>query len=437
MKTQNKKKKRERIMLPNGCYCSKPSVFPPDWKICDKSSLEFDWRIQYYFYDPNFPKPKTPKVVKGMNEYYTLFERRAVTETLLNDEIEALKSGYNPYLKKYTVEPEVKQLAEMNPELLIVESFRLAYIKLSKKRLTPEHLYQVKCAIDRIEKAIIQLQFDKITIYAFKRSQLKEVLDFINLPDNSFNKFKSYLSSLFKILIEYECCENNLTNDIQKRSITQSQREVMEVDLIDLILEKLRTDHYSFYRYSKIFFYSGGRSTELFSVQAKHVRLEKQEYDVLIKKGDQYVWETKIIIQNAIPFWTEIVQMCKSKEDYLFSHGLVPGPIHNNPKQITIRWRKHVKHSLVIYNGEVRFKAELDKLNITDYERITADFYSMKHTFLDLLDELQNDGDLHSIDVEMNVAQIMGSHRTPKITNKVYTTGKTKRENERMKKIRV
>ncbi|HEX8576998.1 MAG TPA: hypothetical protein VF677_11955 [Flavobacterium sp.] len=422
--------KRNRISLPNGCSMSTPAVNPSNWKSCTKSALKKDWYISYYFYDPEFPKPKQV-IVKGMNDYKTIDDRRNATKIILDNEIESLKvKGYNPYTKKYTALKPEKPKGSMHADLLIIEAFRLSH---SKIKGSPQHLKQIEYAINRFEKAVKKLRMTDIKICNFKRSELKEIFDYLNLTDNYFNKFKAYFSSLFKELIEYECCEINLTRDIQKRTIVKNQREVMQTDLVDLILDKLRPDHYEFYRYGKIFFYSGGRSTELFTVQAKHVRLDKQEYDVLIKKGKQYVWETKIIIQNAIPFWSEIIQMCKSKEDYLFSHGLVPGLTKNSSKQITIRWRTHVKKKLVIKNDAIHFKAELEKINDFEYERITADFYSMKHTFLDLLDSMQDDYAQDSF----NAAKEIANHRTDKITHGVYTTGRNKRKNEILKKISI
>ncbi|MFY0481685.1 hypothetical protein ACI6PS_03695 [Flavobacterium sp. PLA-1-15] len=421
----------KRILLPNGCSCSTPSVNPKNWKTCNKSALQKDWQIQYYFYDPEFPKPKRPIVVKGMNSYHDLKERREITQALLDDELKALKElGYNPYTKKYNTPQDEKPKALMNPDLLIVEAFRLA---LSKKKASDEYLDQIRYAVNRFEKAAKQLRMDKIRIYDLRRSQLKEIFDYIDLTDDYFNKYKAYFSALFIILVEYECCETNLTRDIQKRTVVKKQREVLELNYLDLVLEHLKEQHYSFYRYGKIFFYSGARTTELFTIQKKHVRLEKQEYDVLIKKGSQYVWETKIIIQNAIPFWEEIMKLSHSKDDYLFSHGLIPGATKNCAKQITIRWRTHVKKKLVFKDGELRIKSELDKINDLDYERITADFYAMKHNFLDLLDSKNDDFEFTAINTPKEIA----SHRTDKITHGVYTGGKQKRINEKLKAIRV
>ncbi|WP_445453076.1 tyrosine-type recombinase/integrase [Flavobacterium sp. 25HG05S-40] len=423
--TKTTRKKATRVFLPNGCSYSL-SVYPPDWKSCTIASLEFDWRIQYYFYDPNFPKPKTPKVVKGMNECKDLTSRREVTQALIDDEIKAFEDGYNPYLKKYVYPEPEEPVNELHRNLKFIDAFRGASAKL--KGLSKEYLGEIDYAINRIEKAAKKLNKMDVKIYDLKRSELKALLEYMDLPDDYFNKFKAYFAALYKELIEWECCETNITRDIQKRVVVRKQREVYTREQIDLILEALRPDYYEFYRYSKIFFFSGSRSRELFTVQAKNVRLDMQEYDILIKKGKQYVWETKVIFKSAIPFWTEIMSLVKSQEDYIFSVGLIPGPVQINSKQITIRWRTHVKHKLSWLDGNVRKISELLEFGIRNFQKITADFYSLKYTFLDLLDELDSDN--------LGYAQIMAAHRKDS-TTQIYAHGRSKRKNERMKKIKV
>ena len=78
---------------------STPAVNPSNWKSCTKSTLKKDWYISYYFYDPEFPKPKQV-IAKGMNDYKSIDDRRNATKIILDNEIESLKDlGYNPYTK--------------------------------------------------------------------------------------------------------------------------------------------------------------------------------------------------------------------------------------------------------------------------------------------------------------------------------------------------
>ena len=139
-----------------------------------------------------------------------------------------------------------------------------------------------------------------------------------------------------------------------------------------------------------IFLYSGGRSTEFFSLKKEDVNLDIQEFNVTIKKGNQYKEVTKVILKPVINLWKELLQEAK-KGDYIFSKGLRPSKTNVNSNQITRRWYRLVKNS--------------DKIKDEDGKilNITADFYSLKHSFLDSL--------------EIEKAMKMASHTTSKTTS--------------------
>lgn len=155
-------------------------------------------------------------------------------------------------------------------------------------------------------------------------------------------------------------------------------------------------------------------------LQRKHVDLENQEYLVLIKKGDRKKWVKKIIIREALPYWKEIIDLCENDEDFLFSKGLVPGEIPINSKQISRRWKRHVKDSKKILDD----KGEIIK--------VTEDFYSFKHLFLDILDEMQ----FTPIIPIAGKAQRMAGH-TKESTTDIYTTKKNERKNNDLKRLMI
>ncbi|NAW49890.1 hypothetical protein GNY06_00230, partial [Elizabethkingia argentiflava] len=70
------------------------------------------------------------------------------------------------------------------------------------------------------------------------------------------------------------------------------------------------------------------------------------------------------------------------------------------PYQITKRWHRLIKSSNKIKDKDGKII------------KVTEDFYSLKHLFLDKLDQAS--------DEEINLAKIAASHRTDSIT-KVYT----------------
>ena len=103
----------------------------------------------------------------------------------------------------------------------------------------------------------------------------------------------------------------------------QRFREIISDEQLKYVDPFLEKNYYSFYRYRMIFGYSGGRTAEFLRIQKKYVDLENQEYKVLIKKGKQYTWVTKIIMLDAVPYWKEILEMTNNPDDYIFSVGYI------------------------------------------------------------------------------------------------------------------
>lgn len=89
------------INLPHGCSRSKLCVTPSNWESCKSIQARKKWYIHYRFYDPAYrevPKYRTGKLVilKGMNRFKTIAERRAATRKLIENEEKLLAQGYNP-----------------------------------------------------------------------------------------------------------------------------------------------------------------------------------------------------------------------------------------------------------------------------------------------------------------------------------------------------
>lgn len=167
-----------------------------------------------------------------------------------------------------------------------------------------------------------------------------------------------------------------------------------------------------------IFGYSAGRSSELMKVRKKDVRLEEQEFLVQIQKGRKAVWKTKVITLDAVPFWKEILELAENDDDYLFSVGLVPGEKAISPSQITRRWNRLVKKSSKILD------------DAGNPVKVTADFYTLKHKFLDELDALEDAAPI------IPLAQAAASHTTNRTTG-IYATGRERRKNDKLKQLKL
>jgi len=196
-----------KIILPNGCSMSTPSVNPKEWQLGGVKLLERNWLIQYYFYSPYENQSKLI-VVKGMNHIKNLRQRRVLTKKLIEAEIAKNKIGYNPVEKKFIRHGEVD--AELHPCLNFISAFRIAITKI---HCSKKHKKGMNLCVDRLEKKSVKLGLQNVTIETLKRRQLKQLLESCKLPNNYYNKFLSFLSRIFGELIEYECCESNIVTE--------------------------------------------------------------------------------------------------------------------------------------------------------------------------------------------------------------------------------
>ena len=378
-----------------GCSYTELWVSPANWQKATKKDLDKDWYVQCIFFDPRYEKkyPKGFPYRKKANKPQTIEERKALISFLLKNIPQQFNNGYNPITKKYM------NLRDegLYPDLLFIEAFKRA---LEIKSGAKSHLYNIKRAIERLEEASEALGMQYIKVKDLRRVDLKIMLDYLQLPDKYYNKFVIYFSSLYRVLIEYECCESNITRDIYPKKTFKEPRLVLEKNELDKIKELLEETHPEFYRYMMIFLYSGARNTELFRLQRKDVDLDKQEFVILLEKGGQYKRCTKVILTPALEYWKEVCEECQSPDDYLFSLNFVPSKKMGHTEIVTRFWKRNVK----------------DKLGIE------ADFYALKHYMLDNLDS--------------DTAMLLASH-TNKNTTAIYQVNKAKKDREMLKQLKI
>ncbi|SMC86900.1 tyrosine-type recombinase/integrase [Chryseobacterium sp. YR221] len=410
--------RKKLIKLTNGCSRTEIFISPKEYLEFTKSNFKTKWFIECRFHDPKH-KDKYPNGFPYRRRFSSSnLDILKLTAKIYVEEMEDLLDNkkYNPITETYMTERVVK----IHPYIPFVEALRSAHKKL-KSDWSPNHAKEVNRCIDHIEKIKYELEFDKLLISDIKTWHIKTILDGLELTNSVYNHSISYLMALFKELTQYGCATDNPVNSITRKVEEIKIREVITKEDLRFVLKFLQDKHYTFYQYAQIFFYAAGRSTELMSVQKKHVDIKKQEYKVLIKKKKQYTWVKKVIIRSSIPFWKEVLSECQDDDDYLFSEGLVPGEKSISPKQISRRWKRHVKDTNDIKD---------DEGNIL---KVTADFYTLKHLFLDILDEI-NSSRVLNIQELQNVAQRMANHDSDDTTS-IYTTGRTGRKNNDLKNL--
>jgi site-specific recombinase XerC len=388
------------------CAYSEIWVHPQNWKtLTSQKSLQLDWRVECKFYDPKF-KEKYPKGFlfrKKINRYRTLEERKAVIEVLL-EEIPRLfeEKGYNPITKKYMVPDAKPDPGVLHPKMNFIDALKTTYPKLTVSDGVKKEIRRI---VAKVEQSSVDLKIE-FPICEIHSGHIRDLLDPLGLTPNEYNKFLTHLSIVISDLVEKRMVFHNPIRDIKKKKVVKKIRETLELDELNNIFQILKKDNYTFFRYGMIFFHSGARSSELFRVQKKDVNLAKQEYKITILKGSVSKEVIKVILPNVLPFWSEILNECSSDKDYLFTKNLKPSLVPTQASQITKRWKRLVK----------------DKYNVT------ADFYSLKHLFLDEVDKASNP--------VMNLSKGMASHTT-NVTETVYLVGREKRKNDVLKTIQM
>ena len=363
------------ILLPHGCSCSIPSVNPKNWKTGGQSLLKKHWKIHYYFRDPQF-KDKYPYgkqiPIKGMNRFKTIEERRTSTQILIDEELYMLKvKGYNPITKKING-PEIELIPEISPDTTVCEAIEMARKKIEGENST---LTDLKTVSRYFNKSCMQLRYHSLRIRDLKRVHVRNILENQKTQNNytneRYNKIRAYMHMIFKQLVKNDAIEYNLISDIEKKKETKKLTITFTEDEILIIKEYLASKHYGFYRYLQIFFHSGSRSTEMFSLKKRDIDIDNQRFKVLVKKGRYNEEQWRGINKNALKYWVELYN-ASSPGDYIFSYNFCPGPTKIAARQVSDKWRKYIKNRLGITKSFYKLKSLHTTKVISLYDRTLA-----------------------------------------------------------------
>jgi integrase len=389
------------LTLPNNCRAGKISVFPKNWKAA-KADIAVTWYVHYRFYDDNLQKNKKV-VIKGMNRFTALSERRESVQTAIECEKEALLKGFNPILKKIiTPAEETFDLDEVLPST----PFTTALTKTAKTITVADGTRDdIRYVLEKVCAAAKALGLNG-PVENVKRKHIKACLDYCATHNpkwsaNLHNSYLKYLSILFAALVENDACESNIIKDISRQKSVKKIRGTLTLEERKKVNDHLLNNYPVFYRFTQIFFHSGAREVELLALRGGDVDLVRQRYKVVIRKGKDYREEWKPIKDIALEFWRQQMAFC-GPADYVFSEDLEPGEKAIRHEQIPRRWLRLVKNKL----------------------GITADFYSLKHTNLDET----------AAQLNIEEAAKMASHTSTVITMD-YATGERDRQHARLKKV--
>lgn len=400
----------------NGCYHTEIKVLPKNWKTKKSLKPKENWQIYYRFYDPQF-KDDPEKWgflvrLKGMNKSKDLETRKQVTKDLIVQETALLqKRMFNPVTNKYMIElPSQKQANTTIREALWIGFEKLDVVQNVKN--------DIRSVINGFLAAAASMYdtdhlctFDQIPIRQFSRSKVYATLDKCaelneDFTAKRYNRYKDYLSMVYKRLLKYEIVETNVMRDIEKKRVIKTKQKVLTLEEEQLINDHLQQKSYEFWRFMQIFFYSDARETELMRLRKNDtINIKEQEFQVTILKGKNPEDAIKQISNEVLPLWKELLQEAKPG-DYLFSKGLKPGPKAIRPDQIGRRWNRLVKQP-----------AKKGGLGIN------KDFRTLNHSHLTKISKA----------LSIEAAAESRSHKTPVITMQRYDMEIKKRMRDQVK----
>lgn len=371
--------------------------------------MDKDWYISYRFYDDRY-KQQYPKgkqvIVKGMNSFRALADRRAATEVLLQSTFDELKNlGYNPItntvskpiiasdtLSQYT--PMLQALKEASKLLQVAES-TMDDIDDTIKYITPaaEKLGYSDLNIGDIGK--------KHIIKMLEQAAIKKDGEF---SGHKYNKLRTYLHIIFEKLEDDEVIQHNPVSSTKKthKGIIKKIRTTITEEEAIRALEHFSITYPAFARFMHIFYHSGARKTELLHVKYGDVNLQKQTVKLLVKKGKIYTEHLMPIKNVAMKYWVQAIANT-APGHFVFSKGFVGGDKELDADVIRRLWYRNAKQKL----------------------HIEADFYSLKH--------------LHTTKMrEVFSAEEVAKHNrhSKEMVDRVYDTKKKEREDLLIKNVK-
>ena len=391
------------LQIPNNCRAGKIGVFPKNWQT-SKANVNSVWYISYRFYDDTLKKNKKV-VIKGMNNYKTLSEKRDAVKILIEDELDLIQNkGFNRITNKFLFAQNDSGIIDSYTSLK--DALTLALQNITVENATRKDIHNT---LKQINNAIENLQFDRLFIKDIRKKHVKLILEECKKiksywSENLFNNYRKYLQILFNEIVEFDAIEFNPVNGIKKKKVIKKIRVVLTDEERKKVDKFLKENHYEFWRFMQIFFHSGARIKELIRLKIEDVDLVNQKFKVYIFKGNNKRETFKTIKNIALPFWQEVVNNCPSN-NYVFSENLIPGERMIRADQITKRWYRLVKK----------------KLNIN------ADFYSLKHS--NTTEMLDNDF------LESDVANF-NSHTSTKMVEDIYDVKRADRIHNKIKNMR-
>ena len=178
--------------------------------------------------------------------------------------VEQLENGYNPFddtgavtinIAGVLVEEASEVITQVIPSTLFIKAFRFSLTRSSDVK---ETVKDTESVLRKLEAAAQRLHFNKISIRELEIKHIKLILDECHRNNSRFStkrfiKANSYLSGLFKYLVEVGASHGNMALAIIPMKEGFTEPKMFRQDDIDRIKE-LYIYNRPFYNFMMIFF---------------------------------------------------------------------------------------------------------------------------------------------------------------------------------------
>lgn len=345
-----------------------------------------------------------------------------------DDEIDRLdRQGYNPITGRYIVAELSDQIEEITPHTRFIEALKKAHKLLT---CCNEMKKDIAGMIDKVadaagilfdqtyRKPYAGLRISEISrkhyVYLFKQCA-KDNPRFS--PDRQ-NKYRTALLMLYKKLLAVEAVESDPISSlpIEKTGVKKKPKLLTESERL-IIDTNLKAWDYPFWRYMRIFFRSGSRSSELLDLKNDdNIDLERQEFRITVRKGKEYREDIRPIPDDILPLWIEVIEET-NPGDYLFSLAFKPGRIRQFRDRPTKKWNQYVRND----------PGKYDPHGLGWGLGIKKKFYWLKHLNADTI----------AGKIDIKTAAAADGHADTNTTKKHYAINEEARERERLKRTTV
>lgn len=297
-----------------------------------------DWYVYYFFRSPDTGKMQMFKVRKGINRIKKPRTREVEGNALRDVVNQLLRDGWSPFKRR---EPKPALIQSLEKEL----DFMRARCETGamRKRSYDSYRSTVQLLISWMKKNNMELlqpqQFTTKNAHGFCEYMIREK----KYKGVTFNGRKSYVSVFFNRFVDREIITSNPFRKVKPlpetpvRNTPFTKKQMAEID------KHMIKNCYQLWVFTRFIYYCFLRPMEITLINISDINTKKWYITIY---GDKAKTKTQGVVWVPKKL-QEIIQGMNlnkhSPKDYLFSRGLLPGPVPISRNRVTDLFQKLVK----------------------------------------------------------------------------------------------